>query len=194
MLHHEKAALRQEIRLSLNETAETLRTKSRLIQDRLATIDAFQHARQSERLMEFVSTPSEVDTAPLFTAHSMIVPYCEADNIVPIRILSWNELAESGSLNILEPVPSVRQDISRRISPEQIDVVLVPGLSFDLFGNRLGRGRGYYDRFLRQLPEGVLTIGLAFDAMIRSRIPYGENDQPVKMVVTESRMLGKPGS
>ena len=120
----------------------------------------------------------------------MIVPCCAAEEIVPMRILSLDELEPTGNLRILEPKLAVQQDGSRQVLPEQIDVVLVPGLAFDPLGNRLGRGRGYYDRFLRRLPAGALTIGLALDTMIRNQIPYGENDYPVKMVVTEIRVYG----
>ena len=185
----EKTDLRQEIRLYLKTVAHTIKTKSQLIRNRLMTIPPFRYARQSERLMCFVSMPSEVDTLPLFTGHSMIVPYCEAEEIIPIRIQSLEELEPAGTMNILEPKLTVRQDVSRQMLPEQIDVVLVPGLAFDQYGNRLGRGGGYYDRFLRGLSTDVLTIGLALDGMLHDPIPHDENDCPVKMVVTESRIL-----
>jgi 5-formyltetrahydrofolate cyclo-ligase len=75
--------------------------------------------------------------------------------------------------------------------PEQIDVLLVPGIAFDHQGNRLGRGKGYYDRFLRRLPATTLTIGVVFEAMIRPRIPHAAHDHPIKMVITENRMMGE---
>ena len=188
MLHAEKAALRQEMCLYLKQVADTIQQKSALIRERLMTLDAFRYALQNERLMSFVSMPSEVDLLPFFVDRSMILPYCEADEIVPVRILSLDELEPSDTMKILEPKLSVRHDVSRRILPDQIDVVLVPGLAFDCFGNRLGRGKGYYDRFLRRLSADVLTVGLAFEGMIRNTIPCDENDCPVKMVITESGM------
>ena len=186
----DKSDLRREIRLYLETIADTVAAKSRQIRNRLMTLNAVRHAQQSERLMSFVSLPFEVDTTPLFEGCSMIVPNCEANEIVPIRIMALDELEPSGSMKLLEPKLSVRQDDSRTILPEQIDVVLVPGLAFDRLGNRLGRGQGYYDRFLRRLPADTLTIGLAFDGMVRDSIPHDENDVPVKMVVTESRFVG----
>lgn len=189
MFRSEKADLRREMRLHLKEVADSVNAKSRLLRDRLMTIDAFQCALQSERLMNYVSMPLEVDTLPLFVGHSMIVPCCEAGGIVPVRILSLDELEQTGNMKILEPSLTIRQDVSRQVSLEQIDVILVPGLAFDCFGNRLGRGKGYYDRFLRRLPYDVVTIGLALDEMIRDHIPHDENDCPVKMVVTECRVI-----
>jgi len=181
----DKADLRREMRAYLETIADTVEARSRLVCDRLMTIDAVRQAQQSESLMCFVSMPLEVDTLPLFRDRSMIVPYCEANEIVPMRILSLNELEPSGNLKLLEPKLSVRQDATRHVLLTRIDVVLVPGLAFDRSGNRLGRGKGYYDRFLRRLPADVLTIGLAFDGMVREWIPHSENDYPVKMVVTE---------
>ena len=187
ILYAEKADLRREIRSRLENTADTIKNKSTLIRNRLMTIAPFQRARKTGRLMSFVSMPLEIDTLPFLMDSSMIVPYCEADEIVPVRIFSLDELEPAGKLKIFEPKLYCRQDVSRHILPEQIDVILVPGLAFDSFGNRLGRGKGYYDRFLRRLCTHTLTIGLALEEMIRHRIPCGTNDCPVKMVVTESR-------
>ena len=182
-----KINLRQEIRSYLESIADSVEEKSRLIFERLMGINAFQQAQLTKRLMGFVSMPLEVNTSPILGNDSVIVPFCRANEIVPIRICSLDELELSGSIKIWIPKLSVRLDTARQVRLEQIDVVLVPGLAFDRFGNRLGRGRGYYDRFLRRLPANVLTIGLAFDGMIREQVFHDAHDQPVKMVVTESR-------
>ena len=190
MLHLDKAGLRREIRLSLSKITDAIPAKSQSVRNHLMTIDAFRHAWQSKRLMSFVSMPLEVDTAPFFEGHSMIVPCCKSGDIVPIWILSPDELEPADGTKIVEPKLVIQQDISRHVLPEEISVVLVPGLAFDRWGNRLGRGKGYYDRFLRRLPDGVLTIGLTFDEMLREQIPHDENDYPVKMVVTENPIKG----
>ena len=180
-----KADFRREMRAYLEAIADTVEAKSLLIRNQLMAIEMVRRALQSERLMSFVSMPLEVDMLPLFRDRSMIVPCCKANEIVPMRILSLDELEPSGSMKLLEPKLSVQQDSSRHVLLTQIDVVLVPGLAFDRLGNRLGRGKGYYDRLLRRLPADVLTIGLAFDGMLRKWVPYDENDCPVKMVVSE---------
>jgi 5-formyltetrahydrofolate cyclo-ligase len=74
---------------------------------------------------------------------------------------------------------------------EQIDVALVPGVAFDAAGHRLGRGRGYYDRFLRALGGTMGTvpsvppklIGLCFDFQKVPEVPVDANDIPVDMVI-----------
>ncbi|MDR0327856.1 MAG: 5-formyltetrahydrofolate cyclo-ligase [Planctomycetaceae bacterium] len=189
MFHSEKADLRREMRLRSKEAADSVCEKSLLIRNRLMTLDTFQRAWHSERLMCFVSMPLEVDLHPFFSEHSMIVPLCRKEEIVPIRILSWEELEPAEHMSLLEPKETVHQDVSRQILPEQIDVVLVPGLAFDRLGNRLGRGKGYYDRFLRRLPASTLTVGLAWESMLCDHIPHDENDCPVKMIVTEHQII-----
>ena len=73
----------------------------------------------------------------------------------------------------------------RRLVPtEEIDLVIVPGLAFDLKGNRLGRGAGYYDRFLKILAPEVPSIGLAFGFQIVEDIPVHLHDMPVFRVLS----------
>ena len=68
---------------------------------------------------------------------------------------------------------------------QDIDVILVPGLAFDLHGDRVGYGLGYYDYFLDHLPSQVLTIGVAFGFQIVKKIPREDFDAKVKAIVTE---------
>ena len=81
-----------------------------------------------------------------------------------------------------EPKPSVPEYAAR----DCIDVVLVPGIAFDSANHRLGRGCGYYDRFLASLSRDTTRIGAAFDFQILPDIPYEEHDQPVDSVVSNS--------
>lgn len=78
----------------------------------------------------------------------------------------------------------------------ELDLVLVPGVAFDASGGRLGRGAGYYDRFLRDdsAPEGVTvgpirTCGVAFEAQIADTVPTEDHDLPVDWIVTEDRLI-----
>jgi 5-formyltetrahydrofolate cyclo-ligase len=75
---------------------------------------------------------------------------------------------------------------------EGLDVVLVPGLAFDEAGRRLGRGGGFYDRFLSQIPARVRRIGLAMEAQVLPEIPVGPHDARVDAVVLPSRVVRCP--
>ena len=79
----------------------------------------------------------------------------------------------SPSLGFFEPVP-----------PEAIDIFVVPGIAFDYEGHRLGRGKGYYDRYLSGLNKP--TIGLCFDFQLVERIPNEIHDRKMTLVITES--------
>ncbi len=72
--------------------------------------------------------------------------------------------------------------------PTMIDLVIVPGRAFDPQGNRLGRGGGYYDRFLNRLKRSATTIGLVFDQQIVDAVPVQPHDLAVDIVVTDRRV------
>ena len=78
----------------------------------------------------------------------------------------------------------IRRAIHTVSSSQGIDLVLVPGVAFDRKNNRLGRGAGYYDRFLKDLPT-TPSIGLAFDFQVLDVLPHQPGqDVPVKCVIT----------
>lgn len=72
------------------------------------------------------------------------------------------------------------------------DLVVVPGVAFDSMGRRLGRGHGYYDRFLADLSGSVVTVGLAFSRQLVPEVPVDAWDVPVDAVVTEDRAIRVP--
>lgn len=74
---------------------------------------------------------------------------------------------------------------SPTVPDDEIDIVLVPGLAFDMQGGRLGHGAGYYDRFLARLGPDVLRIGVS-DGYIVSGLPMDATDVPMTHLATES--------
>jgi 5-formyltetrahydrofolate cyclo-ligase len=90
--------------------------------------------------------------------------------------------------------PKIREHgnpAARVVPPEEIDVILVPGLAFTRLGQRLGRGGGYYDRYLASLPAKTLKIGVCFGFQIVDALPTESHDQAVAAVVTEAGFLSK---
>lgn len=65
-------------------------------------------------------------------------------------------------------------------------LLLIPGRAFDRAGHRLGRGGGYYDRFLSDVEPGGVTVGVGYALQLRSHIPVGALDRPVQIVITDS--------
>jgi 5-formyltetrahydrofolate cyclo-ligase len=82
-----------------------------------------------------------------------------------------------GTYGICEPARK------KFVNLKDIDLVLVPGLAFDKQGNRLGRGKGCYDYFLKRLPKDTPTIGLAFDFQILSCLPATISDVKVQRLI-----------
>jgi len=72
---------------------------------------------------------------------------------------------------------------------EKIDLIIVPGLAYDRHGNRLGRGGGFYDRFLARPGLAAHTCGLAFSVQVLRELPVHPNDYPVKVLVTDKEVL-----
>jgi 5-formyltetrahydrofolate cyclo-ligase len=75
------------------------------------------------------------------------------------------------------------------VSPDEIDVALLPGLAFDLFGNRLGRGAGYFDRLLRATRPDAKHVGVVAAALVVDRLPADDHDIPVEYLATEEGVI-----
>ena len=110
---------------------------------------------------------------------------CDDGNLRFYRIRDFSEM-ESGVLNITEPVGNTELYDGRRA------VAIVPGIVFDINGNRIGHGKGYYDRFLSDYPE-IKKIGVAFDENLIYEIPAESHDVPMDIVVTDKRIINLEG-
>jgi 5-formyltetrahydrofolate cyclo-ligase len=137
-------------------------------------------------IMLYLSTPTEVDTSPL------ALKAWQAGKTVVVPKVSWNQRrmlpVEINSLNdhMTTSGPGVREPIEGKPVPvDFIDFVVVPGLGFSEKGYRIGRGMGFYDRFLAQ-PEFIgSSCGLAFDEQIVPELPVLDHDIPLSMLVTD---------
>lgn len=130
----------------------------------------------------------------------------ESDSIKinPIKLSDWNqncsllferEFAKRlapGAFGILEPSESYRNRPEFQVRPEEIDLILVPGLAFDPQGGRLGKGKGFYDRFFGSVPSRACLVGIAFDWQVVDAIPMESHDRRVDYVLTPNRSLKAP--
>ena len=105
----------------------------------------------------------------------VLLPGVLDDNKMELRCYSGPEDLREGAFHIMEPVGAPFTDLRR------IDVALVPGVAFDALGHRLGRGKGYYDRFLSRL--SCRCIGICFDFQKVAEVPVGEHDISVDEVI-----------
>jgi len=110
-----------------------------------------------------------------------VIPGAE---MVAVPIRNPEEDLETGFFNCREPKKHLPH-----IHENEIDLIIVPGLVFDRCGYRIGYGGGYYDKYLRNIPPGCRTIGLAFSSQITDRLPREEHDVPVMLVITEDQVI-----
>ncbi|MFH1191379.1 MAG: 5-formyltetrahydrofolate cyclo-ligase [Candidatus Omnitrophota bacterium] len=176
-----KARIRSKILLRLKTQKEEDRSrKSKLITDKLLRNKVFKKAKI---VMFYIAFGGEVNTEEMIREAKKIgklicVPVCGKDKeTMQPAILKDHAKLIKGPYGVLEPVAQAR------VKPEDLDLIIVPGLAFDKKGNRLGRGKGCYDRFLCALSGKTPSIGLAFDFQILPLIPTTCYDVSVKKVI-----------
>lgn len=134
--------------------------------------------KNAQTVMLYSSLPDEVSTTAFVekwrNRKRIILPTVVGDDIVPVELTSDTTFAV-GDFNILEP--------QNRPYAGSYDLIVVPGMAFDPIGNRLGRGKGYYDRFLSQHPS-VTKIGVCFDFQLVEQVPTEPNDIRMDAVLT----------
>ena len=184
-----RTLLRQQ-RLALS--AQDVRKNSQRIAARLCVQAMFHQARQ---ILLYSPDENEVDTEGLWQAAyrrgiDVYYPRVTADKQeVEFVRRHDNEPLIPGVFDILVPPGE-----NLLTSVAQTDLVLIPGVGFDRAGHRLGRGRGYYDRALRDILAGALRVGLAHDYQIVAHIPIDEHDERVDYIVTEKRLIECAGT
>jgi 5-formyltetrahydrofolate cyclo-ligase len=137
-------------------------------------------------IMLYLSSPTEVDTSPLAlrgwqTGKTICVPrvFMHDKRMLPLEITSLTSGVTTSNLGIREPIGG------KPVPVQFIDLVIVPGLGFSKNGYRIGRGMGFYDRFLA-LPEFLgVSCGLAFSEQVVEQIPVLDHDMPLSMLVTD---------
>ena len=166
-------------------TAER-RQMSALIAEYVCAMPAFQ---DSQTVMLYMALPQEVQTAAILVesrhqGKRVTIPVIKPCGLVAADLPAGQLQFQPGPFGIPEPAVS-----TVAIFPEEIDCVMVPGVAFDRRGMRLGFGKGYYDRFLCQLPPTTHVCGLAFSLQIVEHIPNMPHDVPMQSLATERGVL-----
>ena len=186
----EKENLRRYmLRLRDRQSVGEIEQKSQDIIDQVLHLHEYVRARG---IACYVNKDSEVNTRPLIRAtlnqeKRVLIPVVKKGDIE----LFFSEIKDLGSelapgtFGILEPKP----ENVHPVSLDTVDVIFVPGIVWDREGYRLGWGRGYFDRVIKNLPQHVRSAGLAFNMQLIGKVPRDQFDVPVDMVVTESRVI-----
>ncbi len=113
---------------------------------------------------------------------TLAYPHTGEDSLEFVRVRTLADLAP-GKFGVLEP-----QD-GERLALEKLDLIVVPGVAFDLSGHRLGYGRGFYDRALSVCRADCARVGFAYDFQLVTALPAAQHDKRLSALVTESRIL-----
>ncbi|MCD7760268.1 MAG: 5-formyltetrahydrofolate cyclo-ligase [Clostridiales bacterium] len=181
----EKCRLRERVRsLERSIPSEELKESDRLLLDRLM---ALPQVAGSNVLLLFWGMGREPDTQQLFApltaaGKTVLLPRCLPGGEMELRAWQGREQAVRHPYGMWEP-----SECCPLFAADAVDLVLVPALCYDRAGFRLGRGGGFYDRFLARY--GGFSVGLCRQALLQDRVPREDHDQGVDLVLTEEQSI-----
>ena len=190
---NEKIALREKFRrLREQLSREEVLEKSERIERLLFKLPEFKEAETvafyvAKRESKEVETERMIKRA-LKIGKKVLVPLVNAQELRFSELRDFDSELALGTFGILEPKPASR----RLVRASESNIILVPGLAFDLCGYRLGYGMGYYDRLLRGLASAKPSLpfaGLAYEMQLVDKLPNTEYDMPLDILVAERRVL-----
>ena len=153
----------------------------------LLALDEYARARS---VMLYAPIAGEVDCRPIAVAG-----WKDSKTVLLPRVTCWSDkqMVAVPVDSLEHPVVTTRGGLREPDGEpwpiEKIDLIVVPGLAYDRHGNRLGRGGGFYDRFLARPELAAHACGLAFSLQVVGNIPVHPNDYPVKVLVTDEEVL-----
>jgi 5-formyltetrahydrofolate cyclo-ligase len=152
---------------------------SEVIQHSLANTKEFNDART---IMLYKATEVEVSTDKLIDlsirSKTVLLPVIIGDSLIPVK---YHGVLKEGSFGLLEP--------EGEAFTGKIDLIIVPIVAFDSENNRIGRGLGYYDRFLKKYK--CSKIGIAFELQRVASIPVEPHDEKFDFMITEKGVLNE---
>lgn len=179
------------INLRKQQTKDFINLNSSIITNKLLSMDCI---REATNIMLYLDFNNEVQTddliKELISLNKIVsspITLVNSKQLIPHQILDLNTSINLGAYSIREP----NKDICPLISISDIDVVIVPGVAYDINRYRLGYGGGFYDRFLSTLKPDAITIGIAFDFQIFDNIPKESHDAQLDYIVTETKVLSR---
>lgn len=184
-LRKQIAKQKQQLVQSPKNQSEDGSTACRNLEARSAAIlEAFQSLTQfqtAKAIGAYMPLPDEVDVAPAFQWHKQFYIPAFDETTAAYRMARYTPELTPGKFGIPEPANPVWA------RPDELDLILVPGVAFDRSGNRLGRGGGFYDRLLPLYRAARVAIG--FDFQTVNALPTEPHDCRMDFLITESEFL-----
>ena len=180
---------KQELRtkyLTIRKDIVDKKKKSLLIMKKVIATSLYE---QAQTIALYKNLSNEVDTNDLIKkcledGKVVALPRVTGDDLIFFRIDQEESYIKS-SFGVLEP----EEESSKIVLKENIDLIIVPGVCFDLEHNRLGFGKGFYDRYLEGIE--IPSIAICFDEQILKDdlVPTNDNDMKVKLIISDKRMI-----
>lgn len=192
-----KLTSKHEIRKSILQLRNTLKVEDTLFASNAALpilLDLFSKIEKKSNkklnIMSYMSFKNEFPTSKinrLITelGHTLILPVTDHDFAIKAYEVDSEDTMKISYLGIPEPDPLK----CTPFSPEKIDIILMPGVAFDTKGNRIGFGKGCYDRFIAGIKNRPVLAALAYDFQIIDNIPSDPLDIPCNYVITEKGII-----
>ncbi|UCC95529.1 MAG: 5-formyltetrahydrofolate cyclo-ligase [Candidatus Omnitrophota bacterium] len=184
-----KKSVRQELLSKLlSLTKEEIKRRSINVEKILRDLPIYKEAKL---IMIYYPLKGEVDVLEMVRKAEnkrwcFPVMDLEMKNLLPFEVHNICEDFVAGPYGVMQPDPRRAKEVDIK----EIDVVIVPGLAFDSQRNRLGRGGGFYDRFLKCIKPPTKTIGVAFDFQILPSLPiHHPHDKKVDHVISENFLI-----
>lgn len=177
----EKRALRAALRRLAQTLPDTYRRKAdAAISAHLLAMPAY---REAETVFCFVGTGWEIDTRPvladaLAAGKTLCVPLCTGPGIMELRQITSLSQLSPGAYRLPEPPAD-----APAVAVDTVDLAVLPCMGCNHLGHRLGRGGGYYDRFLSAYRSAAVLV--CRERLIREEIPLEPHDLPIPWVLTE---------
>lgn len=184
----DKKEIRKEIISTRNSVDMIIRQKwDKTIFENLINSNFYNEAKS---IFIFISYGSEVDTIRIIehslkTGKEVYVPktYKDIKEMKAVKITNLTNMVKD-KMGILEPI-----DVSKDSIGESFDLIIMPGVAFDFFGNRIGYGGGYYDKYLSSYKEKTEKVALAYHMQLLNKIETEEHDIKVDYIITEKNII-----
>jgi len=151
-----------------------------------ASLRTFPPLRHASTVLTYLPMEQEIDLEPMITSGLPVHwVFTRTPDEGPLTIHELTHPLEYNRLGFRQP-----RESAPYVDPHHVDIVLVPGLAFDLYGTRLGRGLGYYDELLSRMRAGTVFVGVTPAALVADRLPSDDHDIAVHWLASDDGVVG----
>lgn len=175
-----------------NMCMKNVNNYSKVIIDKLIKTPQF---TTSKYIMSYIDFRNEVKTRNLISlcfkkGKKVVVPVIIKKNGIK-REMAVSEIYNINTDMVYGPYGILQPSMQKLevVNPKILDLIVVPGIAFDIEHNRLGFGKGYYDKFLKSISSNSFKVGIAYEMQIYTKLPVESHDIKMDAIITEERII-----